>query len=532
MGSTDFNSMGLDDRLLESVAELGWSEPTLIQSRAVPLILEGKDLLARGRTGSGKTGAFALPVLQRLLLGESTGSVRALFLAPSRELVQQIHGVVRSLLSHCGRSISIGNLSMGENLEAGRALLKTPPDLLVSTPGRLWSHIQAKDIDLSSSLEILVIDEADLTFSFGYESDLKGILINLPSIYQSVLTSATLSEDVNKLKKLVLHNPVILQLEEPQLAEASQLAQYLIKIEEEDKFLLIYALFKLRLIQGKTIIFVNNVDRCYKIKLFLEQFGIPVCVLNSELPAASRCHIVTQFNKGIYDIIVASDENFLHCSNPNDKDKGKRKKDTESGISRGIDFQFVSNVINFDFPLDVDSYIHRVGRTARGNNTGTALSMIAVKEMLRLEEIEEELKEKMYTESSVFRPYQFKLEELNGFRYRTRDAWRGVTKIAIREARLKELKQEILKSTELRAHFEDNPRDAQILRHDKSLFTVKHQVHMKNVPDYIIPKALKNIVPTGNRRSHAKRKISSAKRRYETAKSDPLLSMYHSKKKC
>ena len=133
-------------------------------------------------------------------------------------------------------------------------------------------------------------------------------------------------------------------------------------MEQEDKFVLIYGLFKLKLIQGKTIIFVNTVDKCYQMKLYLEQFGIPICVLNSELPTASRCHILAQFNKGIYDVIVASDEKFLIDST----DTKKREKDTESGVARGIDFQYVSNVINFDFPSDTDSYIHRVGRTARG----------------------------------------------------------------------------------------------------------------------------------------------------------------------
>ena len=115
--------------------------------------------------------------------------------------------------------------------------------------------------------------------------------------FQAILTSATLSEDVSKLKKLVLHNPVSLKLEEASLPDAAQLTQYKILLEEEDKFVLIYALFKLKLIQGKTIIFVNSVDKCYQIKLYLEQFGIPVCALNSELPTASRCHILSQFNK-------------------------------------------------------------------------------------------------------------------------------------------------------------------------------------------------------------------------------------------
>merc|ERR1711997_528165 len=268
------------------------------------------------------------------------------------------------------------------------------------------------------------------------------------------------------------------------MGEDSQLTQYQIRIEEEDKFVLIYALFKLKLVHGKTIVFVNSVDRCYKVKLYLEQFSIPVCVLNSELPNTTRCHIVSQFNKGLYDVVVASDETFLEAmplqegidkkSKPNkvDKDKAnsKREKDLESGASRGIDFQFVSNVINFDFPRDVDSYIHRVGRTARGTAKGTALSLTSMKEMERVTMVEDALKLSRSSSTalnengreedhSVFKPYRFRMEELDGFRYRAVDAWRAVTKIAIREARLKEIKAEMLNSVKLKTHLADNPRD-------------------------------------------------------------------------
>jgi ATP-dependent RNA helicase DDX56/DBP9 len=545
-----FHDMGIDDRILKAIAKLGWCEPTMIQERAVPMILDGKDVLARGRTGSGKTGAFAIPAIQKVLSSKQADDaqkVRTLVLAPSRELARQIHKDIGALSNSCGRAVRCVDLSPQVELSAQRPLLADLPDIVVGTPSRVLAHINAGNLNIKESLELLVIDEADLVFSFGHEDDVKGILAALPNIYQAVLTSATLSEDVARLKKLVLHNPVTLKLEEPQLPEASQLTQYQIKIEEEEKFVLIYALFKLKLVRGKSIVFVNGVDRCYKVKLYLEQFQIPVCVLNSELPAATRCHVVGQFNQGIYDVIVASDEKFLDedfgggakagkKKRDVDKEKSKRKKDKESGVARGIDFQFVSNVINFDFPHDVDSYIHRVGRTARGNNTGTALSLVSGKEMERAAEVEAYLKEQLTTDGeSVFQPYKFRMDELDGFRYRARDAWRAVTKIAVREARLKEIKHEILNSGRLRGHFEENPRDAQALRHDRALHTVKHQAHLKNVPEYIIPKTLKRMAQGGSSGAGRRKKFKSghggpsgasqAKKKFERNKADPLKSL-------
>ena len=234
-------------------------------------------------------------------------------------------------------------------------------------------------------------------------------------------------------------------------------------------------------------------------------------------------------------------------SKPNkvDKDKAnsKREKDLESGASRGIDFQFVSNVINFDFPRDVDSYIHRVGRTARGTAKGTALNLVSMKEMERVTKVVETLKrskqnslksEDSINEQEVFKPYRFRMEELDGFRYRATDAWRAVTKIAIREARLKEIKAEMLNSVKLKTHLADNPRDAQILRHDKALHTVKQQVHLRNVPDYIVPNALKNMTANSfksknrgkrNFKKSQHREMSSAKKKFEKRQSDPLRSL-------
>lgn len=498
-----FHEMGLDDRLLKAISQLGWSEPTPIQEKAIPLALDGKDILARARTGSGKTAAFCIPVIQKILTAKQTSSteqcVKALVLTPTKELCHQAYRNLMDLTSSCSREVKVLDISPQVPLPTQKPMLMEKPDIIVATPTRALAHIKAGNLDLRQSLELLIIDEADLLFSFGYEDDVRGILSNLPKIYQAFLMSATLSEDVRALKRMVLHNAVILKLEESQLPEASQLTQYHIKCEEQDKFTLVYALMKLNLLRGKSIIFVNEVNRCYKLKLFLEQFAIPACVLNSELPVNSRCHIVNQFNEGLYDIIIASDENLLMDpkTKPLDpekkKDKKRKKKDKEYGVSRGIDFQNVSNVINFDFPCDVDTYIHRVGRTARGDNQGSALSFVSVKDMDLLVEVEKTLSESGTEEDSVFKPYNFKMDEIDGFRYRAKDAMRMVTKTAIREARLKEIKQEMLASNKLKTYFEDNPRDLQVLRHDKSLHTVKVQKHLKNVPDYLVPQTLRHM---------------------------------------
>ncbi|KAF0038924.1 hypothetical protein F2P81_009408 [Scophthalmus maximus] len=451
------------NRKLDAVADLGWSQPTLIQEKAIPLALEGKDLLARARTGSGKTAAYAVPVAQRILTSKQSvreQDVRALILVPTKELGRQVQAMMKQLTAYCSRDVRVADISGKADLSAQRPILMEKPDVVVGTPSRVLAHLNAQNLVLHSSLEMLVVDEADLLFSFGFEADLKNLLCHLPKIYQSFLMSATLSEDVQALKELLLHNPVILKLQGSQLPDSSQLQQYSINCEEEDKFLLIYTLLKLRLVQGKTLVFVGAVERCYRLKLFLEQFGIPACVLNSELPVQSRCHIITQFNQGFYDYIIAADEQSLadpSAAPQMSAVKGKKKKTTEGGgkakdkeygVSRGVDFQNVANVINFDFPTTVESYIHRVGRTARADNPGTALSFISHTELGLLSEVEEALIGDKA--DSVLKPYKFKMEEIEGFRYRCRDAMRSVTKQAVKEARLKEIKQELLNSEKLK----------------------------------------------------------------------------------
>uniref|UniRef100_A0A6J0SL63 RNA helicase n=1 Tax=Pogona vitticeps TaxID=103695 RepID=A0A6J0SL63_9SAUR len=520
-----FAHLGLDDRLLRAVGELGWERPTLIQAEAIPLALEGKDLLARAKTGSGKTGAYALPLLQRLLRRKAGAeavaeqAVRGLVLVPTRELGQQALQMLRRLAAFCARDVRLVDISGQADLAAQRPLLMEKPDVVVGTPSRVLAHLQARNLSLQDSLEILVMDEADLLFSFGFEEDLKSLLCHLPKIYQAFIMSATFNEDVQTLKELVLHNPVTLKLQESQLPDSSQLSQFQIQCEtEEDKFLLLYVLLKLSLVRGKVIFFVSTIERCYRLKLFLEQFSIPACVLNSELPVKSRCHIIAQFNRGFYDYLIATDEQHLtEAGQPKERRKQKgakteKGKDQEYGVSRGIDFQNVSAVLNFDFPPSVESYIHRAGRTARANNPGTALTFVMPSEWVLLARIEEALGGG--SNEAPLQPYQFRMEEVEGLRYRCKDAMRSVTKQAIKEARLREIKEELLNSEKLKTYFEDNPRDWDLLRHDKPLHPAIIKPHLRNVPEYLVPPTLQAVAHSHLRkRKRPKQRPSAPKGR-------------------
>ncbi|ALC49040.1 Hlc [Drosophila busckii] len=569
-----FHELELDQRILKAIAQLGWQQPTLIQSTAIPLLLEGKDVVVRARTGSGKTATYALPLIQKILnskLNASEQCVSALVLAPTKELCRQSRQVIEQLAESCGKVVRVADIAGSSNdAVTQRHALSERPDIVVSTPAKILAHAEAGSsvVDLKN-IQTLVVDEADLIFAFGYEKDFKKLIKFLPPIYQAVLVSATISDDVVRMKGLCLHDAVTLKLEEPDLVSLEQLTHNRILAEENDKPAILYALLKLTLIQGKSIIFVNNVDRCYKVRLFLEQFGIRSCVLNSELPANIRIHTISQFNKGTYDIIIASDEHMLE--KPAGKSQHKSKhSDHESSASRGIDFQGVNNVINFDFPRDVTSYIHRAGRTARGNNKGSVLSFVSIKEAPINKAVEQKLrscfgKEMLVKKDILPKPvpvaidpkqgnskavdqlrrtladvdvcaeakepcadiiklYQFKMEEVEAFRYRAQDCWRAATRVAVHDTRLREIKSEILNCEKLKGFFEENQRDLQALRHDKPTKTIKVQSHLSHVPDYILPKALKRVAIMKAPEPAARQPRSSgAKAAFQRQSNDPLM---------
>lgn len=302
---------------------------------------------------------------------------------------------------------------------------------------------------------------------------------------------------------------------------------------EDEKFLLAYVIFKLKLIKGKCIIFVGDIDRCYRLKLFLEQFGTKSCILNSELPVNSRIHVVEEFNKNVYDIIIASDEHEvlgdedepnpeieeaedgkpaddkqkekngeleIESKEPSKKKRKTTKKDKEYGVSRGIDFKSVACVLNFDLPTSSKSYTHRIGRTARAGQTGMAMSFVVPSELYRKhkpttiesakddEKVLAKIVKHQAKKGKEVKPYNLDMKQVDAFRYRMGDALRAVTRIAIREARTRELRQELMKSEKLKRHFEENPGDLHHLRHDGELRPARVQSHLKHVPDYLLPR--------------------------------------------
>nr|CDS33406.1 ATP dependent RNA helicase DDX56 [Hymenolepis microstoma]CDS35301.1 ATP dependent RNA helicase DDX56 [Hymenolepis microstoma] len=513
-----FHLMNLDQRLLSAISDLKWSRPTDIQQAVIPFALEKKSMCVQARTGSGKTGAFSIPLIHSILenkMFQTEQKTSALILAPTKELCNQINKDVKMLCKYASRDVSILDLSQTDDVDVLRPLLAEHPDIIVGTPSKVLDQLRLKRLSLDS-LAHLVIDEADLVFVFGYQKQMQAIQTFLPKRpIQVIMMSATLNETALSLRgTLKVGEWVRIELpEESFLPSESQLSQYVISAEESSKYAILISMIQLKLIRGRTLIFTNSIDRCYKLKLFLEEFGVKSVVLNSELPVACRCHTVNQFNRGLYDYLLATDENESGTTNeaPKSFKLSKPTKDSEYGVSRGIDFKLVSNVLNFDFPLTAIRYVHRVGRTARADQMGTAISFVNSVEETRLSDVANLLLQRdpctMQLEKpdrtavdSIFRPYQFRMSEVDAFRYRSSDVIGKITRKRIREARLKEIKLELMNSERLKGYFEAHSADFDALRHDKPLSTAP-QSHLKDVPEYMVPASLQALIRGSQKRA-------------------------------
>ncbi|XP_009596050.1 DEAD-box ATP-dependent RNA helicase 16 isoform X1 [Nicotiana tomentosiformis] len=503
-----FEELGVDPRLIRALTKKSILKPTPIQRVAIPLILEGKDVVARAKTGSGKTFAYLLPLLQKLFTTQSPSNMNlaptALILVPTRELCQQVCSEANSLIELCRVQLRLVQLTSSMSVSELRTTLAGPPEIVVSTPACIQTClkngiIQAKAVQ--DSLSILILDEADLLLSYGYEDDLKALTSHVPRRCQCLLMSATSSSDVEKLKKLILHNPYILTL--PEVGDTKDdiipknVQQFYISCAARDKLVHILALLKLELVQKKVLIFTNSIDMSFRLKLFFEQFGIKSAVLNAELPQSSRLHILEEFNAGLFDYLIATDESQsdgkeqVDDQNGSERKKSKKhrkhKLDAEFGVVRGIDFKNVYTVINFEMPQTAAGYVHRIGRTGRAYNTGASVSLVSAEETEIFEEIKSLLGENDDKVSQFIAPFPLLSKNaVESLRYRAEDVARSVTKIAVRESRAQDLRNEILNSEKLKAHFQDNPKDFDLLKHDKMLSKKAPAPHLRDVPDYLV----------------------------------------------
>ena len=558
--SVTFDSFNLDPRLLQAINKLGFEHPTLIQSQSLRLSLqEKKDIIAKASTGSGKTAAYCIPILQSILVdnesnSNSTNEIQSVVLVPTKELAQQVSSFFKELTMYCGKVSRSVNLNEIVNDQLLSSILNEKPEILVSTPSRLLSIIEANSNVNLMNLKYLVIDEVDLMISYGYDEDLDKLThyLNLKQHMQVFMMSATLNEDINGLKEKFCNKPAILKLQDLD-NQNRRLLQYYIKTNEYDKFLLIYVILKLNLIRGKILVFVNNLDRGYKLKLFLQNFGIRSCILNSELPINSRLHILEEFNKNVYNLLIATDESneydeedgeneenndnieeldtestseTINNTKANAKKSKKNNSNKEYGVTRGVDFKNVACVINFDLPTSSKAYIHRVGRTARGGKNGMALSFVVMKNewgkhkpsslpsARKDERVFAKIERTQTKLGYEMSPYQFDNKQLDNFRYRMDDSFRSITQTAVREARLKEIKMELMTSEKLKRHFEENPQDLATLRHDKALSKIRADVNLKRVPDYLLPPgARQDVTKTGFVPFSKNKKRSQGKRR-------------------
>jgi ATP-dependent RNA helicase RhlE len=354
-----FTTFGLHPDLLRGVKELGFTRPTPIQNDAIPPAMAGKDVLAAAATGSGKSAAFLLPILHRLI-GKKRGTTRALILTPTRELAAQIDEHLRDLAIHTPLSGAAvyGGVGMGPQEHAFRSGV----DVLVATPGRLLDHFQYRYATLEG-LEILVLDEADRMLDMGFLPDIRRVLKHLPTKRQTLFFSATLPPAIVQLSQEMLKNAAMISVER-KAAPAVGITQSVFPVPQELKLSLLETLLNRGEIQN-AIVFTRTKHRANRVFEQLERRRIKVARIHGNRSQMQRTEALAGFKSGKYRILVATDI-----------------------AARGIDVEALSHVVNFDVPNVPDDYIHRVGRTARAEMTGDAITFVAPDEENDLRAIE------------------------------------------------------------------------------------------------------------------------------------------------
>lgn len=362
MQTDNFEQLLLNQSLCRAISEEGYKRPTEIQKAAIPLLLEGKDLLATAQTGTGKTAAFALPILQRLHQRQSRHSegIRVLILAPTRELALQIDDSFRTY----GRHLSVRTAALVGGVKEGGQIraIHRKPDILVATPGRLLDLAGRKHVRLDK-VAMLVLDEADRMLDMGFVKDVRRIVSFTPRARQTMFFSATLPAAISNLAADMLRDPAFVEVS-PASSVSVKIDQKVLFVERADKFALLADFLKDRL-TARTLVFTRTKHGADRVVRQLSSKGIPASAIHSNKSQSARQSALAAFDRGKVRVLVATDI-----------------------VARGIDVEGISHVVNFELPNDPTSYVHRIGRTARAGSDGTALSFCDFSEVAMLRSIE------------------------------------------------------------------------------------------------------------------------------------------------
>jgi ATP-dependent RNA helicase RhlE len=356
-----FASLGLVPELVRAVAEEGYAQPTPIQQETIPLALDGRDLIGSAQTGTGKTAAFMLPILQRLSAnGGSRATLRALILVPTRELAEQVLQSARAYGRHTKiRAVAIYG---GVGMEPQTTALRHGVDIVVATPGRLLDHMERGHVNYEK-LQVLVLDEADRMLDMGFAPDVRRILRALPTERQTMLFSATISPEVDALARTALNGHASVEIgRRAQTAEGIE--HVIVAVDKLQKRGVLAKILKAKP-DGQTLVFTRTKYGADKLASYLKKEGIQAHALHGDKAQSHRTRTLDAFRDGSADILVATDI-----------------------AARGIDVDGIRMVVNFDVPQDPETYVHRVGRTARAGAHGLALTLISPDEWLAMADIE------------------------------------------------------------------------------------------------------------------------------------------------
>jgi superfamily II DNA/RNA helicase len=371
-----FDTLALDAKLLDAVADSGYTSMTPIQAKAIPIVLDGRDVMGAAQTGTGKTAAFTLPLLQRMLKHENASTsparhpVRALVLAPTRELALQ---VADNVAKYAKRTLLRSTVVFGGvDMKPQTAELKAGVEVLIATPGRLLDHIEAKNCALHQ-VEYVVLDEADRMLDIGFLPDLQRILSYLPRQRQTLLFSATFSPEIRRLAQSYLQEPVTVEVARPN-ATASTVEQHFFSVSDDDKRRAVRQSLRQREL-SQALVFVNSKLGAARLARAFERDGLKTAALHGDKSQDERLKSLASFKRGEVELLVATDV-----------------------AARGLDIADLPAVFNFDVPFNAEDYVHRIGRTGRAGASGLAITLVTRDDTRLVSDIEKLIKKKIEIE--------------------------------------------------------------------------------------------------------------------------------------